>query len=128
MRGLVVADEELTSIRVRTFVRHRHHAAAVVLLGVSHALNIDTTYGQLVHELVLKGLAVNTRATLARAGRISALDHESGYVAVKERVVVVLTGTQREEVLVQGVLMHVIYEWRCINVGLSSVLGCTSHI
>jgi glyoxylate utilization-related uncharacterized protein len=31
VRGLVVRDEELTAVRVGTFVRHRDHSARVML-------------------------------------------------------------------------------------------------
>lgn len=57
------------------------------------------THREFIDEFVLKVFAVNALTALARACRIPALDHKALNVAVEHCVVVVVAGTQREEVL-----------------------------
>lgn len=85
MRLRCVRDEKLAGIRIRSAVRHRHHAAFVV--------------PQIVVELVLE-LAIPDRcAALAAATGIARLHNEALDVAMEQAAVVVVAGAQREEVL-----------------------------
>lgn len=68
-------DEELTTIGVRSAVRH--------------AQNSSTGVFQFASNLVLEFLAVNGAAASAGAGGIAGLDHEVGDNAVEDDIVVV---------------------------------------
>ena len=81
VRLSVVQNEELRPVCVDTTVRHAKPTSSIV--------------PQRRVELVLERAAENGVPALSRARRIPSLHHETRYVPVEERVLVVVAGTER---------------------------------
>jgi hypothetical protein len=89
-------DEELTTIRIRSAVRHAQDARARML--------------QRRADLIFEFLAIDRGAATARACWVAGLDHEIGDYAVEDQVVEVATFGEGREV--SGCLKWSVRRWR----------------
>lgn len=85
LRLRCVRDEELTGVSSWPIVGHRNHTPFVVL--------------QVLLQFILELPPVNRLTALSGARFVPRLHDEAFNIAVKQAVVVVITGTERQEVL-----------------------------
>jgi hypothetical protein len=88
MRSLVKADEELTTIRRRSFICHTDNPSSVV--------------AQRRSDLIFERLFPYRDSPLGLRWRSSSLDHEVGYQPVEERAIIIARCAKSQEVLVQA--------------------------